>query len=137
MSHLLLLFHPLSLFDTQEQLCSFLGSICDNDPVSVPNNTKGIYDWDLTSRTFETSITYSCPLQGWGFPADGSNSLINFCQSDKRWNLTSIDSCVCKYTFSKSLVTKKKGRYKHDKVIELANLKAIGIRLKRKYVIFV
>ena len=62
----------------------------------MPNNTKGMYDWDLVSRTYQTEITYSCPLQGWGYPSDGLNSVVNFCQSDKKWSITSIETCICK-----------------------------------------
>ena len=43
-------------------------------------------------------ITYqSCKVEGWGFPSNGMNEMINYCYASKKWNVTSIEDCIRKY----------------------------------------
>lgn len=60
----------------------------------VPNNTKGIYDWDLKNKSFGVEVTYSCPTEGWGYPSNGLNTMKSVCQADKSWTITSMDDCM-------------------------------------------
>ena len=49
------------------------------------------------NKSYEKSIKYSCPEPGWGYPSNGLSEMYSICQSDKNWNITSLDDCECKY----------------------------------------
>ena len=46
----------------------------------------------METFTYKTAVTYSCPLLGWGYPSNGFSSVVNYCQSDKKWNLTTVEN---------------------------------------------
>lgn len=69
---------------------------CTESPVLPPNNTKGIFDWDMKTKTFNHAVTYSCPTPGWGYPSNGLSTMNSTCQADKMWSITSIEDCICK-----------------------------------------
>ena len=71
---------------------------CTESPPTVPNTTRGMSDWDMNNVTYGSIITYFCPEEGWGFPSNGKNEIVSTCQSDKTWNVTTIEECVCEFT---------------------------------------
>ena len=49
-------------------------------------------------------LTKRCPEPGWGYSSTGKNDIYNYCQSDKSWNMTELEECICKFYFeSKTL----------------------------------
>ena len=52
----------------------------------------------MQNKSYEKTIKYSCPEPGWGYPSNGLNEMYSICQSDKSWNITSLDDCECKYS---------------------------------------
>jgi hypothetical protein len=69
---------------------------CTDDPLQVPQNDKGMFDWDGQKKSFGLVIRYSCDKPGWGFPSIGQSESFNECQADKSWTLTEIEECICK-----------------------------------------
>ena len=57
-------------------------------------NDRGMYDWNGSNKTYQTSILYYCERPGWGYPSNGQSQKINYCQADKTWNLTAVEECV-------------------------------------------
>ena len=44
-------------------------------------------------------LTKRCPEPGWGYSSTGKNDIYNYCQSDKSWNMTELEECICKFYF--------------------------------------
>jgi hypothetical protein len=69
---------------------------CTDEPIDVPGNDKGEFDWDSENKKFGSVVTYKCPKKGWGFPANGLSETLNECQADKSWTVTEIETCLGK-----------------------------------------
>ena len=79
-------------------LCIYFSALnCTDDPFEVPNNTKGMYDWDHSNKSFGHVVKYHCPTEGWGYPSNGLSEMYSICQANKQWNLTEVETCVCKF----------------------------------------
>ena len=66
---------------------------CD-DPVSVTNTSRGMWNWDLKKRSYLHTIDYWCPTKGWGFPATGERRMTSSCQANGEWTIKDIDDCT-------------------------------------------
>lgn len=78
---------------------------CTDDPFEVPNNDKGVYDWDGFNKSFGHIIRYHCRLEGWGYPGNGLTEMYSMCQANKNWNLTEVENCICKLNELPSIIS--------------------------------
>ncbi|TRY78181.1 hypothetical protein TCAL_06224, partial [Tigriopus californicus] len=73
---------------------------CTDSPPIVPNDPKGVFDWDFANKSYLHQINYRCPLSFWGYPSTGAHSETIYCMSNKRWSIPTIEDCQqlpCKY----------------------------------------
>ena len=74
---------------------------CTEPPYPVRNNDLGTYNWtDPTGkgpRPYATAVKYFCPRENWGYPSNGENEKVIFCQKDGTWsNSMDIETCMSK-----------------------------------------
>ena len=74
---------------------------CTEAPFAVRENDLGRSNWTgedgVDPRPYATRIRYYCPRDGWGYPSNGLNEKIIYCQRDGSWsNDVNIETCMSK-----------------------------------------
>ena len=77
---------------------------CTEAPYPVRNNDLGTYNWtDPTGygpRPYATAVKYFCPRENWGYPSNGENEKVIYCQKDGSWsNVMDIETCISKCNY--------------------------------------
>ena len=75
---------------------------CTEAPFNVHQNDLGMSNWTgvdgVDPRPYATAIKYFCRRLGWGYPSNGLNETVVYCQNDGTWsNEVNIETCMSKY----------------------------------------
>ena len=77
-----------------ECLSSFTKEVRTRGPTQVPFlnllRRSPYYPTFLFPHAF---LKNRCPRSGWGFPTSGDKEVWNYCQANKKWNLTAVEDC--------------------------------------------
>lgn len=76
----------------------FLALNCTEEPFKPEVGLTGKYNFK-GNKTYTANVTYSCPVEGWGFPSTGEFNMTSVCQANAKWSIDFVEDCQRKIKF--------------------------------------